>query len=996
MSGPAWFLRLRDTAPNWTERYVAVETALTEGLLDGATLAEYLAAATTAARAEAVLDALSDPVTVRVYNGDGTIMGQGTMQTPWATTAAGVITLAEVTQFVVTQSGTPDPASWYLRFESGTRWVRGSFGLADSLAACTWSLPTWQAGQNGTIGTITIGVPSGSAPSLVGAPSALEFTEEVGGSYDFSVHGTDPDGGLLTYSISPSNITGVSMSSAGVLSVSSVAAAAVRTYSVIVTDSGGLSSSWPVSVTITAVAGYVPSNATLAALGYISVTTSPYNADPTGVADSTAAIQAAIDAAYSSYKSVWFPSGTYKISSALRCYRWQAASGGSPPPQTHQLYGASYPSRPVIKLTSSSVAGFTSAAAPRAMLVFAQWRPTSGTISPPTDLTSWNPLSSLPPGGPWTSNTPNLFYETLSSIDFDTNGNAGAVGLVMATAQNSYLGDCKVTATGSYAGIMGLPGRDSPSRNIEVIGGSIGISTDPGIMSGCAGAIVAGLQCIGQTVACVELQDFIPFVAVGFRLTKSGGGSVFVSQPSSYSAAQSAIFIDGSAETSSGIAFDNTDPVALYLRNVYVGTTTSLAKTGATTLSGSGAWSRIDEYSANKMTGTYIAPGAATTSEVDLQHFELIDGVLSRTAIPVSVRTENSGAPPANIITRHLAGIPKLDSGPYISITAAPYNASPVAGVDNRAAIQSAIDAAATAGHNRVFIPRGTFEIGSPGIVLGANTKMFGTGINGDRSTIYTHDSWRPADGVTPPIVSTVNDASGTAFFGFINVRARNLETRKAHFNIMKWQVGRNSATACVHYDLDWTSSTLPAGTACSATPTFVLWITGNGGGRHYGYNTEMIGIGGLNSRGLKITDTTNEPLHVYGVNSECVKRTIENATTGYMLTNIEITNADNVRLYSMKREGTTATVIVTDSNNVAMYGSGGFQNFNLGINQVLGASNGILYVQNLIQQHSSSVPAGYTIYENVTGGGGVKSIAWPNGVNLYKRGTINDSSVTI
>lgn len=250
MSGPAWFLRLRDTAPNWTERYVAVEAALAEGLLDGATLAEYLAAATPAARAQAVLDALADPVTVRVYNGDGTIMGQGTLQTPWATTAAGVITLAEVTSFLVTQSGTPDPASWYLRFESGTRWARGSFGLAGSLAACTWSLPTWQAGQNGTIGTVTIGVPSGSAPSLVGAPSALSFTAGTGGTYDFSVHGTDPDGGALTYSVSPGNILGISLSSAGALSVSSAATAAVRVLTVTVTDTGGLSSSWQVTVTV--------------------------------------------------------------------------------------------------------------------------------------------------------------------------------------------------------------------------------------------------------------------------------------------------------------------------------------------------------------------------------------------------------------------------------------------------------------------------------------------------------------------------------------------------------------------------------------------------------------------------------------------------------------------------------------------------------------------------------------------------------------------------
>jgi hypothetical protein len=254
MSGPAWFLRLRDTAPNWTERYAAIEAALTEGLLDSATLGEYLAEGTPTARAQAVLDALVDPVTVRVYDGDGTIMGQGTMRTPWATTAGGVITLGEVTQFVVTQSGTPDPASWYLRFESGTRWVRGSFGLVGSLAACTWSLPTWEAGQNGTIGTVTIGVPSGSAPSLVGAASALTFTEGVGGTYNFSGFASDPDGGAIAYSLVGTPYVGISINpTSGVLSVETTASAAVRNLIVRVTDAGGLSSDWPVTVTISSV-----------------------------------------------------------------------------------------------------------------------------------------------------------------------------------------------------------------------------------------------------------------------------------------------------------------------------------------------------------------------------------------------------------------------------------------------------------------------------------------------------------------------------------------------------------------------------------------------------------------------------------------------------------------------------------------------------------------------------------------------------------------------
>ena len=53
-----------------------------------------------------------------------------------------------------------------------------------------------------------------------------------------------------------------------------------------------------------------PSNA-------LNVTQSPYNADATGVNDSTQAIQNAINAAESSGQTVWLPQGTYKISSPL-------------------------------------------------------------------------------------------------------------------------------------------------------------------------------------------------------------------------------------------------------------------------------------------------------------------------------------------------------------------------------------------------------------------------------------------------------------------------------------------------------------------------------------------------------------------------------------------------------------------------------------------------------------------------------------------------------
>lgn len=226
-------------------------------LLDSVTLAEYMAQATASAQAQAVVNALSGTVNVKVYDGAGTLKGSGVMAAPWATQSGGVITVGEVTSFAVSSAGTPD-ANWYLRFEAGSRWLRGSFGLAGSGQECIWSLPTWAVGQMGQIGTGTIGVPSNAAPSLVGAPSALSFQQGSAGTYDFSQHAIDPDGDALTYALIGTPYTGISINSTtGVLTVGATAAAAVRALTIRVTDPGGLSSDWSCTVTVTAATAVV-------------------------------------------------------------------------------------------------------------------------------------------------------------------------------------------------------------------------------------------------------------------------------------------------------------------------------------------------------------------------------------------------------------------------------------------------------------------------------------------------------------------------------------------------------------------------------------------------------------------------------------------------------------------------------------------------------------------------------------------------------------------
>lgn len=72
--------------------------------------------------------------------------------------------------------------------------------------------------------------------------------------------------------------------------------------------------------------------------GYISVTDSPYNADPKAVTDSTTAIQNAVNAGSAQGKGVWIPQGTYLVTSHILVDNvtvkgagpWYSVLGGAP------------------------------------------------------------------------------------------------------------------------------------------------------------------------------------------------------------------------------------------------------------------------------------------------------------------------------------------------------------------------------------------------------------------------------------------------------------------------------------------------------------------------------------------------------------------------------------------------------------------------------------------------------------------------------------------
>ncbi len=153
-------------------------------LLDQTTKAEYNALSLASARASAVVSALTGTVVVEVYNGTDTLMASGTMAAPWATASGATITVGEVTGvgLLVATGGAPD-ANWYCQFRSGSRFVRGTFGVLGSGRDFVWSLASFQTGSRGTLGTVVmtaVGAAAGG-PTLVTAPTVSAMTGTLSG-----------------------------------------------------------------------------------------------------------------------------------------------------------------------------------------------------------------------------------------------------------------------------------------------------------------------------------------------------------------------------------------------------------------------------------------------------------------------------------------------------------------------------------------------------------------------------------------------------------------------------------------------------------------------------------------------------------------------------------------------------------------------------------------------------------------------------------------------
>jgi hypothetical protein len=231
--------------------------------------------------------------------------------------------------------------------------------------------------------------------------------------------------------------------------------------------------------------------------GVLDVTQPPYNADPTGNSDTTAALQKAIEAAYDQQLAAFFPSGRYLVTDTLmvaqKNERDHGDGGVNIVParfRPNVLIGSTLklPSRPTIVLKTNST-GFSDPKKPKNLMKI---------TNPHAENINMNQI--------------------IRGIDLEIeDGNGGAVALYFHGAQGGAAQDITVRMASGFAGFGGGGGAGTSHVNVQVIGGQYGIwfkSSEPGPLVGSA-------TLTNQTTSAVLWGSQQSMVLVGLHIIQS-------------------------------------------------------------------------------------------------------------------------------------------------------------------------------------------------------------------------------------------------------------------------------------------------------------------------------------------------------------------------------------------------------------------------------------------------------------------------------------------
>eukprot|EP00039_Didymoeca_costata_P026333 m.15726 g.15726 ORF g.15726 m.15726 type:complete len:804 (+) comp5475_c0_seq1:175-2586(+) len=659
-------------------------------------------------------------------------------------------------------------------------------------------------------------------------------------------------------------------------------------------------------------------------LGVINAGAPPFNADPTGTKDATAALQAAIDEGGRTNKTVYIPLGTYRITDTLNCT--QPDDGGSwfPPLRVpdHVIVGESSPegSRPTLWLPSATP-GFTNATNGKFVVFF--WHASlTGHFNEPMDNIN----------------------QVLQGIDVRIDpGNPGAVGIRHQGAQGSSIQDVTVWAHDALVGILGAAGGGGAHINVKVVGGRFGMD----LRLAQPAPTVVGVTLINQSCTALVYHGRGPLTLVGVHIEQSAqlalpgspgvvcGGtdkSLFTGSCSlpvvphpgwegiptvggSLSLVDVSILRTGLQPKTPvfempAISFNR----SVYARNTFIRGFTTVAlgtvrwpETGNSIVSApaNNSWFRIDEMA------IAVIPPRLEINSTKYQFLSpaYIDNQRMNVAKPWLSLQLQTQSPPSNLVTQHIwneATFPSFQSPSAV-------NARTICGAvgdgvtDDWQALQKCVDE-----HDLVVLPKGFYRISRTLLLSRPNGALVGVG--------------RTASVLMPtssgfgsmPLLSILGENTTLFQFSYVTF------WHQPDAWLLEWNgaggMWRQSHGYRMCDLLAWQASTGEWKRSCAGYPSNLVKLSARpmtiitGGGRFYCFFVETFNGQAPQFRHILVNHSTSG-LYMYQVDPQHTFGEAE----------MEIVDSNNVKLFGMQSEGNFCILWVRRSSDILYTGFGGF-----------------------------------------------------------------------
>lgn len=713
-------------------------------------------------------------------------------------------------------------------------------------------------------------------------------------------------------------------------------------------------------------------------VGYFDVTKHPYFAKADG-SDDTLAIQRAINEARDAQVAVYFPMGkTFIVSEPIDCVQGlikyenneQKFVDQNKPEQVNPPKAANYLTSgryyestcyervnhrdfPCVLMGPPGVS-----AAMRPKLKIATSSSAFDSSEPPTPVLRFWSRGKGEAGVTATENYPAGSYNHLiRNLDIHLSGKSRAIGISMNGTQGTAIESLKITATGAYAGIRGLPGAGGLMSAVTINGGlygidafeknDLGIATDGlGITSVLNNCIIDDSeQSVPKQINSIRWNHLGPLVLVGCSIK---GGPVRIEGPNT------SLNHEGEGNPSRGnlsivdsmiqITTSGGDRPAIvgsrspYLRNVYLRNATKVANIATTfttnygidsipSTTASQPWFLVKEYGKGANLDQFDRLNDEPPGKTPAYHYDGEWKTVGALATYGNIFADPLVAAP-QLLSRHTwPGAVDWDAEDVINVVMRDDGAIGDNLKDDRQAIQSAIDEASGSG-KKVFIPAGQYLLNDT-LVLRENTVLFG--IHKSYTVLKANDhphkfvgtTWTAADpsefdtATSPkPLVRTDLNQNGFTKLADIMLLQRMTATNTY---LLNWRVGSNSVVQNVNFERRTVNNAKFGGAAPSQMNHPLIRIHENGGGRWYSMNHQSSGTVGAAYRNIRIDGSSSAAtptLRFYMFNPEIDSQGIYNA---------EILNRTNLDVFGSKFEGKRSPAIrIVGGSDIRWFGLGG------------------------------------------------------------------------